>query len=392
MQYEKLLAHRTRNMNANILREILKTGSRPGVISLAGGIPAPESFPLDIMTELSAAVLRKYGADALQYGPSEGFGPLKDALSRLLRNKRIEAEPDEILISSGSQGALDTVAKVMISKGDRVAVESPTYLGALQAFNPYEPEYVKMETDEHGPTSDGLRRLLENRPVKFIYLVSTFQNPTGNTIPLRRRQEIAQVIKDRGALVIEDDPYSDLRYQGTPIPAIRTLAPEQVIYLGTLSKVLAPGLRVGFCLAPKQMRHWLVIAKQGIDLHTGSLSQALAAEYLSGGHLERHLPKIISLYAPRRAAMLEALDAYFPKGFSWSKPEGGMFVWVKGPAGMDMDRVYTEALKRRVAFVPGRFFHIGQDEGRETMRLNFTMFDENVIRKAVQTIAESIGR
>ncbi|MFZ5573198.1 MAG: PLP-dependent aminotransferase family protein [Thermodesulfobacteriota bacterium] len=391
MRTEQLLARRTRNMNVNFLREILKTASQPGMMSLAGGVPAPESFPLEMIIELSASVLRKYGAGALQYGPSEGFGPLREALSRHLEQNSIPAAPDDILISSGSQGALDAVAKILVSRGDRVAIESPTYLGALHAFNPYEPEYVRLEADEHGPTPEGLRRILKQGKIKFIYLVPTFQNPTGKTIPLHRRQEIAEVIKTGNALLIEDDPYSALRYEGDPIPAIRTMAPDQVIYLGTLSKVLAPGLRVGFCLAPNWVKRWLVIAKQGIDLHTGSLSQALAAEYLSGGHLERHLPKIIALYAPRRQAMLESLEACFPKNYSWSRPDGGMFVWVMGPKEMDMEPVYAEALKRGVAFVPGRFFHIDGGEGRETMRLNFTMFGEREIRRAVKTIADILA-
>ncbi len=386
MDYHQLLADRTCNMNVNVLREILKTAAQPGLISMAGGVPAPESFPLAIMTDLAAAALRKYGAEALQYGPSEGFRPLQEALARLLRTKQIAATPEDILISSGSQGALDALAKIMISRGDKVAVESPTYLGALHAFNPYRPEYVQLPADEHGPTPEGMKRLVKSHKVKFIYLVPTFQNPTGKTIPLWRRKQIAEVIQGSDTLLIEDDPYSALRYQGEEVPAIKTLAPDHVIYLGTLSKVLAPGLRVGFCLAPPILQKWLVIAKQGIDLHTGSFSQALAAEYIAGGYLDRHLPKIVALYTPRCKAMLAAIAAYFPPGFNWSRPEGGMFLWVSGPRGLDMEALYAEALQAKIAFVPGRYFHIRAGEGRETMRLNFTMYPEDAIDKAVRIL------
>lgn len=392
MNAHSQLADRTRQMHTNVLREILKTASQPGIDSLAGGIPAKESFSLDIMAELADAVWRKYGAAALQYGPTEGFAPLKENICRMLAPKEIQADPGDILITSGSQGALDALAKIMVSKGDKIALESPTYLGALQAFSSYEPEYLELETDADGPTPDGLRRLLETHYVKFIYLVPTFQNPTGGTIPVHRRNAIAEVVRDTNALLVEDDPYSALRYQGENLPAVKTMAPDNVVYLGTFSKILAPGLRVGFCLAPEKVRQWLVIAKQGTDLHTGSFSQALAAEYLSSGYLAEHLPRICALYASRHRTMMEALETFFPDDWTWSKPEGGMFVWAKGPFGLDMDDLYSEALQEKVAFVPGTYFHVRKGDGRETMRLNFTMCDEPTIWRAVQTLGRAIER
>ncbi|MBU0993066.1 MAG: PLP-dependent aminotransferase family protein [Proteobacteria bacterium] len=392
MNYDQLLSKRVSRMDVNILREILKSASRPGIISLAGGIPAPESFPTDIIAALTTTVLKTYGASALQYGPTEGFYPLREAVSHFIRKKGIMARPDDVQITSGSQGALDAIGKILISKGDKVAIESPTYLGALHAFNPYEPEYVRIEADEDGPIPEKLERLLESHKIKFIYLVPTFQNPTGNTISLKRRKEIADVICRQNALLVEDDPYSDLRYQGEDIIPIQTLATDHVIYLGTFSKILAPGLRVGYCLAPKAIKKWMIIAKQGIDLHTGSLSQAIASFYLTEGYIDDHLPLILNFYKPRLAAMLEGLEAYFPSGFSWSRPEGGMFVWVKGPEGLDMGRIHDEAFKENIAFVPGRYFHIGHREGLETMRLNFTMHDEKTIRNALHLLADILER
>ena len=391
MAFDHLLADRTGKMGVNVIREILKVVAQPGMVSLAGGIPAPESFPLEIIRELTAIVIDKYGSSAFQYGPTEGFGPLREVLVDYLGKREIKAAAEGILIASGSQGVLDAIGKVLISKGDQVAVEAPTYLGALQAFTPYEPEYVRMDTDDDGLIPESLEANLASGKIKFIYLVPTFQNPTGRTIPLERRREIAVIITRYNALLVEDDPYGSLRYRGRDIPPIKTLAPENVVYISTLSKVFAPGLRIGFCHAPAQIRKWLVIVKQGIDLHTSTFNQALAAEYIAGGFLERHLSKIIDLYRPRQEAMLAALDDYFPDDFRWSRPEGGMFLWVEGPQGFDMEDMYWKAVKRNVAFVPGKYFYTSQDEGIETMRLNYTMTDEKTINASIKILSEVIA-
>jgi 2-aminoadipate transaminase len=219
-------------------------------------------------------------------------------------------------------------------------------------------------------------------------VVSTFQNPTGRTLPMHRRMAIADILQRFDTLLVEDDPYGDLRFRGTPLKPIKVLAPDQVVYISTLSKVLAPGLRLGFCLAPELIRHWLVLAKQGVDLHTSTFNQALAAEYLSGGHLDRHLPRIIALYRPRQQAMLDAMQHFFPNGFHWSEPDGGMFIWVHGPKGMDMEIVNREAIARNTAFVPGTFFFSRPGDGRETLRLNYTMADEGALFQAVKILGE----
>jgi 2-aminoadipate transaminase len=390
MAFDNLLAERTTRMGASVIREILKVVAKPGMVSLAGGIPAPESFPLEIIQELTELVVAKYASGAFQYGPTEGFWPLREALVDCLANREIDAGAGEILIASGSQGVLDAVGKVLIDKGDQVAVEAPTYLGALQAFTPYEPEYVRMDTDEQGLIPGSLEDVLTGGRVKFIYLVPTFQNPTGRTIPLERRREIANIIKKHNALLVEDDPYGALRYRGRDVAPIKALAPDHVVYISTLSKVFAPGLRIGFCHAPEQIRNWLVIVKQGIDLHTSTFNQALAAEYIAGGFLERHLLKIIDLYRPKQEAMLSALDTYFPPNFTWSRPEGGMFLWVEGPQGFDMEELYWKAIERNVALVPGKYFYTSPQEGIETMRLNYTMADEATIDPSIKILSEVI--
>jgi 2-aminoadipate transaminase len=378
-------------MEANAIREILHVASSPSVVSLAGGLPAVESFPLEIMEELLRSVLRNYGGRAFQYDASEGFEPLREALIPLLGARRIEATPDEVLVFSGSQAVLDAVGKILISPGDVVAVEAPTYLGALQAFNPYEPRYVELETDDDGVLPEALDRVLATNRVKFVYLVPTFQNPTGRTLPLGRRKDVAEILQRRNALLVEDDPYSDLRYTGEPLPPIKSLAPGNVIYMSTLSKTLAPGLRVGFCVAPEVLRRWLVIARQGVDLHTSTLTQALSAEYIVGGHLERQLPRILDLYRPRQQAMLDALEHHMPEDFLWTRPEGGMFVWVRGPASLDAERLNRTALARGVAFVPGKFFYVNQRDGVSTLRMNFTAADPPTIERAVAIIGEAIA-
>lgn len=386
MLNENLLARRTRNMGASAIRELLKVVSRPKMVSLAGGIPSPDSFPMTTIREITETVLAKYGPNAFQYDLTEGFWPLREALADYLAGKGIAAAADKILIACGSQGVLDSLGKILIGPGDRVALEAPTYLGALQAFAPYEPEYVQIETDDHGMLPDALEDALSRHPVKFIYLVPNFQNPTGRTLPVERRRAISDIIRRYDTLLVEDDPYGDLRYRGIPAPPIQSMAPDHVIYISTLSKVFAPGLRMGFCLAPDLIRHWLVLAKQGVDLHTSTFNQALAAEYLAGGHLKRHLPRIIELYRPRQKAMLDAMARFFPDSFTWTAPDGGMFVWVQGPAGMEMERVNRMAVARGTAFVPGAFFFARPGDGRETMRLNFTMADEQALTHAVEVL------
>jgi 2-aminoadipate transaminase len=384
------LAARTVNMNVSAIREILKVVSRPGVVSLAGGIPSPDSFPIDVISALVPVVLEKYGSGALQYDLTEGFPPLREALTGLLRARGITASPDDVLIASGSQGVLDGIGKVLIDPGDLIAVEAPTYLGAIQAFSPYQPDYVEIATDNDGVIPEALDEVLGGNDVKLVYLVPTFQNPTGRTVPMTRRRQIAAIIRRHGVLLIEDDPYGALRFRGEPVPPIASLAPEHVVYVSTLSKVFAPGLRIGFTVVPGELRDWLVIAKQGVDLHTSTFNQALAAEYITGGFLAKQVPRIIEIYRPKQELMMRALAEDFPDGFRWSQPDGGMFVWVEGPVGFDIDRVYERSVEAGAAFVPGKYFFTTPGEGTATMRLNFTTAKHDELGRAIATIGAAI--
>jgi len=384
------LAARTANMNVSAIREILKVVSRPGVVSLAGGIPSPDSFPIEVISALVPTVLDKYGSAALQYDLTEGFPPLREAVSGLLRERGIEASPDDILIASGSQGVLDGIGKTLINPGDLVAVEAPTYLGAIQAFSPYQPDYLEIATDSDGVIPESLDEVLAGNEVALVYLVPTFQNPTGRTVPLERRMRIAEIIRRRGVLLVEDDPYGALRFRGEPVPPIASLAPEHVVYVSTLSKVFAPGLRIGFAVVPGELRDWLVIAKQGVDLHTSTFNQALAAEYITGGFLAEQVQRIIEIYRPKQELMMRALAEDFPDGFTWSQPDGGMFVWVEGPAGFDMDGVYARSVAAGAAFVPGKYFFTKPGAGGATMRLNFTTAEPDELSRAIAIIGAAI--
>lgn len=385
------MAKRTEVMLYSALSELLRVTDDPKIISLAGGLPAPESFPLKMIDRLNHEVVEKYKDLAFQYGPTNGAKPLREATAVWLRERNMKVSPDNIGVTTGSQGGLDCLGKIFIDQGDMLAVESPTYIGAVDAFAPYGPTYAEIETDEISVIPESLEQILKTRKIKFVYLIPTFQNPTGKTIPAERRKAIAKIIKKYDALLIEDDPYNSLRYHGKAIDPIQTMIPENTVYLCTFSKVLAPGLRIGFYTAPKEIAKLMVAAKQSVDLHTSSYGQYLAAEYLKTGDLKRHLPNILRIYKSRMEAMLAALEKYFPKSFKWTKPEGGMFIWAEGPKQFDAVKLYWKAIEQNVAFIPGTYFFAKQGEGKNTMRLNFTNVDEKHIELAIKKLAEVIN-
>lgn len=390
MTFEHLLSRRTLGMRKNIIREILKVVAQPGMISLAGGIPAPETFPIEELYRINETVLDRYGAAALQYDLTEGFAPFREALVDYLGQKGIDADAEQLLVFNGSQSVLDTLGKILITPGDVIALETPSYLGAISAFSSYLPEYVSIATDDDGIVPESLEQVLDQHSVKFVYLVTTFQNPTGRTLSIERRRKVAAIIRAKNALVIEDDPYGDLRFRGEAVPALHTFAPENTVYVSTLSKIFAPGLRLGFCVAPPLIRDWLYTAKQGADLHSNTYAQALATEYICGGFIEQQIPKIIELYRPRQEAMLAAMEAHIPGNYHWTKPEGGMFIWVEGPVGVDAEQIYWKAVEQNVAFVPGKYFYIEPEDGLPTMRLNFTRVNEATIEQAIATLGKVI--
>ena len=382
------LAARAARMNPSALREILKVTERPGIISLAGGLPSPKTFPVQAFADACARVLREQGPGALQYAASEGYGPLREAVAAMLPWK---VDPAQVLITTGSQQGLDLAAKVLIDAGSRVLVETPTYLGALQAFAPMEPRPVAIASDDEGVLADDLAAQAAVAPgARFVYLLPNFQNPTGRTMSEARRAAVLVAAARTGLPILEDNPYGELWFNQPPPPPLAARNPEGVIYLGSFSKILAPGLRLGFVVAPPTVYPKLLQAKQAVDLHTPSLTQRIAYEVIKGDFLERHVPAIRALYKQQRDAMLAAL-AREMAGLDarWNAPAGGMFLWLRMPAGIDTARLLPQAVERGVAFVPGAPFYSGAADAR-TMRLSFVTASADEIDRAIAALADAV--
>jgi len=390
-------AQRTQRMTSSAIRELLKLTENPEVISFGGGLPAPDVFPIEEFTAACETVLKQWGAEALQYGSTEGYRPLREMIARHTSRYGISVSADNILITSGSQQALDLIGKVFINPGDRILVEEPTYLGALQAWNAYGAEYVTVPMDENGMVTDALEGALRSG-VKFIYVLPNFQNPTGVTLSMNRRKQLIEIADRYGVPVIEDDPYGQLRYEGEHLASIVTLDNEfrqngsseyigNVIYLSTFSKTLAPGLRLAWVIAPAQVIRKLVQAKQGADLHTATFNQIVAYEVGRGGFLDRHIWLIRRVYGERRNIMLDAMEELFPPGVEWTKPKGGLFLWVMLPKGMDTTEMFKVAVKRNVAYVPGTSFY-ALGGGENTMRLNFSYCNPEKIQMGIERLGK----
>lgn len=399
---KKIFSKRLGNMGGSAIRDLLKQAGQPGFISLGGGYPDPKSFPAPLFETLNNRVHEKYGEGIYQYGKTEGFDPLLQILPQFFQrlNRKVKATPDTIAITTGSQQALTMLGMLFIDAGDLVAVESPTYLGALQAFNPFNPTYIEMETDEGGIIPQKLDELLTKHPsIKFIYTVSTFQNPTGKTISLERRKQIVSLLLKHNTLAVEDDPYSELRYDGVPVASLQSLAPEHVVHLFTFSKTFAPDFRLGGLVAPSTIRDAAVMIKQGLDLCSSNHDQAMVAEYLLGNYLDPHIDEIVKLYKPRRDCMISAIEKYFPPIFQHTSPEGGMFIWVslkeesrKYDEKLDIKKVLTEVISQKVGFVPGSAFYARKTGAPFSMRLNFTNQTEENIERGVRIVGSVLKR
>ncbi len=386
------LAQRADKMNPSVIREILKVTEKPGIISFAGGLPSPQTFPIDAMREASERVLRDDGKAALQYAASEGYAPLREWVAQDLLKQGMHVSPDQVLITTGSQQGLDLVAKILIDAGSRILVETPTYLGALQAFTPMEPVAVGVNSDDHGVDADDLRAKVGNGADKarFVYLLPNFQNPTGRTMTEARRAAVAQVAVESGLPIIEDNPYGDLWFDAPPAPSLSSRHPEGSVYLGSFSKILAPGLRLGYLVAPKTLYPKLLQAKQAADLHTPSFNQRVVAEVLKDGFIERHVPTIRALYKQQCEAMLAALDREMAGlGLTWNRPVGGMFLWVQLPKGLKAVPLLEKAVAKGVAFVPGFAFY-AQDANESTLRLSFVTATVDQINTGMAALASAI--
>ena len=399
-------ASRTKGITRSAIRDLLKVTPRPGMISFGGGLPAPELFPAQRFQEACHKVLSQNSAAALQYGETEGYAPLRQFVADKIARHGIKTSPDNVLITSGSQQALDLLGKLLIDTGDRVLVEAPTYLGALQAFRVFAADFVSVSIDDYGLRTELLEKPLRSDP-KFMYVLPNFQNPAGTTLSEDRRVELVALAERHGVPIIEDDPYGELRYEGdhlTPLLALdRKSLPRDssytsgnVIYLSTFSKTLAPGLRLGWIVAPPEVIGKLAQLKQGADLHTSTFNQFVAYEIARDGFLEEHVQLIRKVYRERRDVMLDALQQFFPPGVTWTHPQGGLFLWVTLPAGLDIQAILKSALEQNVAFVPGDSFFADNKAGRgrqprqSHMRLNFSNAAPEQIREGIRRLSEAV--
>ena len=383
------LAARAAKMNPSAIREILKLTDKPGIISLAGGLPAPQTFPLDAFTAACNTVMARDGAAALQYATSEGFAPLRQAVADMLP---WAVDPDQVLITTGSQQALDLIGKVFLDKDSRMLVETPTYLGALQAFAPQEPLAVSVASDDDGILVDDFAAKVGTGADKarLAYVLPNFQNPTGRTMTEARRAALVAKAAELGIPLIEDNPYGELWFGEAPPAPLTARNPDGCIYMGSFSKVLAPGLRLGFLVAPKAIYPKLLQAKQAADLHTPGFNQRVVAEVIQGDFLARHVPTIRALYQRQRDTMLAALEREMAGlDVTWTRPAGGMFLWLRLPAGMDAQALLPTAVERNVAFVPGAPFYATEADAR-TLRLSYVTASSAQIDTAIAALAEAI--
>jgi 2-aminoadipate transaminase len=380
------LARRAERMNPSVIREILKVTERPGIISLAGGLPSPDSFPIEAMREATALVLRDTPREALQYAASEGFAPLREWVAEQMAQQGMAVDPTQVLITSGSQQGLDLVGKVLLDAGSGVAVEEPTYLGALQAFAPYEPEVITVPCDHDGPLPESLGVA---KGARFLYALPNFQNPSGRCMSEARRAALVAAARDIGLPIVEDNPYGDLWFDAAPPAPLASRWADGIVYLGSFSKVLAPGLRLGYIVAPPVLMPKLLQAKQAADLHTPGFNQRVVYEVIRNGFLREHVPTIRARYKAQRDAMRAALETHLPAGCRWSVPSGGMFFWVELPEGIDAVALLPKAVDLGMAYVPGAAFFAANPK-LNTLRLSFVTVAPPEIERGVALLAQAL--
>jgi 2-aminoadipate transaminase len=385
-RFVDLYAHRTSGMSASEVRALFAVASRPEVVSLAGGMPYVQAIPEDDVLDAVRGVLAEHGTTSLQYGGGQGYAGLRDRLIDLMLDEGVTGDADDVVVTTGAQQALDLVGKIFVNPGDMIAVEAPAYVGALTAFSAYEPRYLQIDLDGDGMIVDQLEEaLLRGERPKFVYTCPNFGNPAGVTLSYARRQQLVSLCRDASIPIIEDNPYGLLRFEGDPLPCLRTLDPENVIYLGTVSKVFSPGVRVGWALAEQSVVQRLVLAKEAADLCGSSFTMMLTERYFAGDSWRDNLATLVRTYRSRRDAMLEAIDEHFPDGAMWTSPAGGFYVWVTLPEWIDTQAMLAAAVERRVAYVPGSAFY-PDGRGKNQMRLAFCYPTEDRIREGIQRL------
>jgi 2-aminoadipate transaminase len=387
------LARRMAQMPPSAVREILKVAEQPDVLSFAGGLPAPELFPVEAIAEAYAETLASEGRAALQYSTTEGYGPLREWVCARLGRRGLHAATDQVLITNGSQQGIDLVARILLDPGDVVAVENPSYLAALQTFQGCEASFMVADSDDEGMDVDSLERAIAvHGAPKLIYIVTEFHNPKGTTLSLERRKKLLRLAQTHRIPILEDNPYGELRFRGEAPPPLAALDDQGVVvYLGTFSKTLAPGMRLGWLVGPRELVRAATIAKQAADLHTGTLAQRAAARLLTKLDYDAHLTTLRRIYGERCLAMLGALEKYLPRGTRWTKPDGGLFVWAELPDAMSADEIFADALREKVAFVPGSAFFADAPK-RQFLRLNYSNRPSELIDEGIARLGRVVAR
>jgi len=385
-----LFADRMSKVPRSFVREILKVTEDSDIISFGGGLPNPKSFPHKEIAEVASEVLKYESSEALQYSTTEGYKPLREYIAQRYLKNGLKVDADEILITNGSQQGLDLIGKVFLNRDDGVIVERPTYLAAIQAFGMYEPIFQSVKLMDDGPDTPTLEKLLKNDDSKIFYCVPNFQNPSGISYSEEKRKEVAGIIRENNAVLVEDNPYGEIRFMGTDLPPIKKFLPDSVL-LGSFSKIVAPGIRLGWVVAGEEVMDKLVTAKQASDLHSNYLAQRMVHRFLTEYDIEEHLNKIKSMYRRQRDVMVNSIEKYFPEGVTCTKPEGGMFLWVTLPEGVSSMELFDLAIKENVAFVPGEAFY-ADDPEINTMRLNFSNSDEKSIVEGIKRLSNALEK
>ena len=385
--YQKNLASRIDGLESSIIRDIFSKLKDTNLISFASGAPDTQTLPGELLAELNELALKDYGNSILQYGATEGFQPLREIIAKKFSSRLNTVSENNIFISSGAQSVLHLATMAFINPLDKIGVENPTFLGALKTFQAYEPNIIPINTDDEGMTIDSLTEVIKKHPLKFLYIIPTFQNPTGTSMSLKRKKELARLAIKNDLIIIEDDPYYDLRYLGKDMPTLYSLAPNNVIYVGSLSKSFSPGMRLGFFVASEKISKVLVTLKQGIDLHASTYAQALATVFLQQGYFDTHNKKVNKIYSSRLEKMHEELSNLLGSEFTWKKPEGGMFLWLRCNKNIDTLALYQKAIKNGLAFIPGKPFFVGK-ESNNYIRLNFTGMTEKKIAKGIKKLSD----
>ncbi|WP_058953419.1 PLP-dependent aminotransferase family protein [Clostridium tyrobutyricum] len=385
-------AGRMNKVQKSFIREILKVTENPNIISFAGGLPNPLSFPIKEVEEASIKVLNENGSDVLQYSTTEGYRPLREYIAqRYLKRFGLKVDADEILITNGSQQGLDLLGKIFLNKDDNVLIERPGYLGAIQAFSIFEPVFNSVPVNNDGVDIDLLEKSLAMNSPKLFYTVPNFQNPSGTTYSEKNRKAAADILKKYDTILIEDDPYGELRFIGEDLQPIKTYLGDKSVMLGSFSKIVAPAMRLGWICAKGEIMEKLITAKQAADLHTNYYSQRVVHQFLMDNDIEDHIKKIRKLYKGQRDCMVSMIERYFPEGIKSTKPEGGMFLWVTLPEGISSLELFDLAAKENVAFVPGDPFYVNV-KGSNTLRLNYTNSDEKSIEEGIKRLSRAIRK